>query len=407
MPAIVMESEMLNTTPKPYCLSLTVENSHAYYETVSAFTNWALARYSPGLSSATAQFETFVRKTRCEALRGTDEYIFEMILLGTLWNLYAPKAVKVPAAVTWMLSKLVEMRRAYPRQKQKIDTVRGVVGTLVLASRQRAGADTPCRNTQNFKKLIEWMTATGEYSGEASRLESWRVFFESCEPERVEEILWEASRTAKRFEAEAASALGMYTRTLSAHKEDRKKVRRFGEDYFMFAKKRVEYHLAMFGAEVINRAMRSAFLRTERRIVLLPGCMRGENEKHCRARRRGLEMTCVGCAEDCHIGQIQRQGRAESFEVRIISHSSSFSKWLDHLSGRKDLGIVGVTCVPNVLQGGYEMKKRGIPAQCVLLDFAGCQKHWLPQNIPTCVDRGELARRLGHIECQKSGCRAS
>jgi hypothetical protein len=53
-----------------------------------------------------------------------------------------------------------------------------------------------------------------------------------------------------------------------------------------------------------------------------------------------------------------------------------------------------VACLLNILAGGYEMRARRIPSQCVLLDYPGCEKHWRRDAIPTRVNEKRLVRIL-------------
>jgi len=46
----------------------------------------------------------------------------------------------------------------------------------------------------------------------------------------------------------------------------------------------------------------------------------------------------------------------------------------------------------NILPGGYEMRDRGIPSQCVPLDYPGCQKHWRQAGIATGLNVDRLVR---------------
>jgi hypothetical protein len=45
--------------------------------------------------------------------------------------------------------------------------------------------------------------------------------------------------------------------------------------------------------------------------------------------------------------------------------------------------LVAVACLLNLVPGGYEMRELGLNAQCVLLDYCGCIKHWHPEGFPT------------------------
>jgi hypothetical protein len=57
-------------------------------------------------------------------------------------------------------------------------------------------------------------------------------------------------------------------------------------------------------------------------------------------------------------------------------------------------GVVAVACVPTLVEGGGELKRYGVPAPCVLLDYSGCKKHWHPEGVPTSLNFGELRRIL-------------
>ncbi|HEY6097874.1 MAG TPA: hypothetical protein VIW03_00495, partial [Anaeromyxobacter sp.] len=48
---------------------------------------------------------------------------------------------------------------------------------------------------------------------------------------------------------------------------------------------------------------------------------------------------------------------------------------------------------------GWRARAAGLPAQCVLLDAAGCE-HWREAPEPTSIDLRELARILGRVEVE-------
>ncbi|MER2014473.1 MAG: hypothetical protein ABS871_07585, partial [Methanobrevibacter sp.] len=48
---------------------------------------------------------------------------------------------------------------------------------------------------------------------------------------------------------------------------------------------------------------------------------------------------------------------------------------------KDELGIVGVTCVLNLISGGWKSKNLSIPPQCVLLEHVACKNHWLDEDI--------------------------
>ena len=60
----------------------------------------------------------------------------------------------------------------------------------------------------------------------------------------------------------------------------------------------------------------------------------------------------------------------------------------------EELGIIGVTCVLNLISGGYQSAGMGIPPQCVLLNHVSCSKHWLSEDCPSTIDVQELSNKI-------------
>jgi hypothetical protein len=124
--------------------------------------------------------------------------------------------------------------------------------------------------------------------------------------------------------------------------------------------------------------------------------MRLKEDAECRALRKGKDISCTHCSAQCEVNKLTKLGIIDGFDVAIIPHSSDFSEWLERWKGNKEVGVVGVACVLNLLTGGYETKALGIPAQCVFLDYCGCQKHWDKTGIPTQLNKTQLSTILSY-----------
>jgi hypothetical protein len=168
---------------------------------------------------------------------------------------------------------------------------------------------------------------------------------------------------------------------------------RWREDRVQCSRSRAEYHLNMVGAEIMNRAFRREFLSATERAVLVPGCMRGRSEKECLAVREAEGLTCAGCLTECRVNQIREMGLKRGFKVYIIPHASDLSLWSPR-EGRPLRGVVASACVTTLVEGGWELRRYDVPAQCVLLDYSGCSKHWHPEGVPTAMNLRELKRIL-------------
>jgi hypothetical protein len=79
-------------------------------------------------------------------------------------------------------------------------------------------------------------------------------------------------------------------------------------------------------------------------------------------------------------------------KVYLVPHSTGFSRWLERWQREPDTGIVAVACLLNILPGGYEMRARRIPSQCVPLDYPGCRKHWRRKAIATSLNEEQLVQ---------------
>jgi hypothetical protein len=153
----------------------------------------------------------------------------------------------------------------------------------------------------------------------------------------------------------------------------------------------------MVGAELMNRAFRKEFLKAEAKVVLVPGCMRGKPEGECEAVKVKEGLLCNNCFPECKVNQLSKLGKRytgnNAFEVYIIPHASDLSLWSPE-TGKQLRGVVASACVTTLVEGGWELKRYNVPAQCVLLDCSGCKKHWHSEGIPTMLNIRELKRKI-------------
>ncbi|MDF1550419.1 MAG: DUF116 domain-containing protein, partial [Bacteroidales bacterium] len=136
------------------------------------------------------------------------------------------------------------------------------------------------------------------------------------------------------------------------------------------------------------------YQKTKNKVLLVPGCMRINNGKVCKAKQDGFDITCTSCNKNCKIYELTNLGNKNKFSVNIVPHSSSFTKWLKKWENNDQTGLIAVACLLNLVPGGYEMRELNIPAQCLLLDFCGCKKHWHKNGIATEINEDRLLKML-------------
>jgi hypothetical protein len=397
---------------KPITYSLRAGGSSAahYYEDIRRFADevlaegagllpiadvladWARERERADSASGPRESGTApAARRRASDARAPEEHLVEALTLGTLWRVYGRRARRLTALPAVAMEKLYQLRQGHRQLKPAVDALRGIGCTLHLAAADD-GRTERAPDLDELDLLVRWAAATGDLEHEARRLALWRDFLRDRAPV-APAILEEVVRLAAWFEIRAEEVLGRYTEHVDRFRRESAPAHRFREDCFLADRRRVEYHLGMVGAEILNRVYREEFLATANKAVLAPSCMRAKQDG-CRALVSDDGIRCTHCTPGCRVSALVRRGERDGFRVIVISHGSQFGSWTRNPELRNGVGMVGVACVLNLLGGGWQAKAAGIPAQCVLLDGCGCRNHWDEHGVSTAIDHGELTRIL-------------
>lgn len=372
-----------------YSLRAGERTAARYYDDVRSFADEVVA-LGAGLLPVADALSAWAEETGREARRSAEEHLVEVLTLGVLWRIYGERARHLSALPAAAMEGLYQLRQGNRRLKPAADALRGVGATLHLAAADGRTERAP--DLDELDRLVRWAAATGDLENEALRLGLWRDFLRA-HASGAPAVLEEAVRFAGRFEERALAVLGRYTPEVERFRAETAPTHRFREDHVFCDRRRVEYHLGMIGAELLNRAYRAAFQATTKKAVLAPSCMRARPQG-CRAVPTGDGIRCTHCTPGCRVSALVRRGEREGFAVVVISHASEFASWTKNPALRNGVGMVGVACVLNLLGGGWQATAAGIPAQCVLLDACGCKNHWDEAGVPTSIDHGELGRIL-------------
>ena len=378
-----------------YSLRAGEKFSDQYYRDIAIFTDLALAEASQRARSIIKEFQGFIQQTGRESLRSQSEYIFEFLTLGVLWNTYAEHAIDSNGLPQRFLAALAKLRKQNESLKPGIDFIRGILATLFLFRQSSDGYKNPVPTLEKLNQLLSWLAATGDFTEEVKRLNAWRDFLSTKRHEEVARDLDTAAALADWFQSQSLEALGCYTPNVEEFLIHTHPAYRWREDVIFCGRRRVEYHLNMVGTEIMNRAFRDQFLKTERKVVFMPPCMRAKPDGECKAHPTPFGEHCRACTPTCRVHQVTKLGEKHGFEVFIIPDELSVmsdKKMKTPNSNR--LGLVGVSCPLTNMTGGWETRRLGIPAQGVLLDYCGCPWHWHKQGIPTDININQLLRVL-------------
>ncbi|WP_424354215.1 DUF116 domain-containing protein [Methanobacterium sp. MBAC-LM] len=382
-----------------YSLKGNQKNSDNYYNRIKSFTDEVLNEFKSFETQVISDFMSYIEETNMNKISSYNEYIFEFLMLGVFWRVYSARAANLDKNPQKILENLVKERNQNEPAKETIDIIRGMIMKPFLLSEN---SDSPDLTVVNFKKLLAYLKAAGDFKQELKRLEIWKDFLNAKDPEIASQYLADAFLFADWFEYKSKFAIGQYTANVDKFLAEKHHEHLFQEDVIFCGRREVEYHLNMVGAEIMNRSFRKEFEKRQRKALILPGCMKYSARAKCRAQDTDLGLKCMGCSKNCNVNELTKMGDENHFEVYIVSHeSSAFSKSTEE--DRNELGIIGVACVPNLIAGGWKAVSLGIPAQCVLLDYSSCKNHWDEEGFPTSINLNQLMTLLctdksNHIE---------
>jgi hypothetical protein len=371
------------TNPITYSLKARDKNSDQFYIHLSDFTDTVIQAGEQHLGRLVTGFEDThpVENTH-------PELIFDLLVLGILWQIYAPDALAQSATRQRILSVLANLRRSARWARPVVDPLRGLLSRDLI--KPRSSAQIPL-TLPHIDKLAALMEATGDFKEEARRIRIWQAHFRSGRKPDLTSI----TAFADWFINASLEAFGKYTPNVDVFLTQTHPAYRGREDYIFTGRQRVEYHLYLVGAEIMNRANRERFLASEKKIIFVPPCMASPSDGHCQAKDTPLGARCESCTPSCQVHQVTKLGEKIGADVFMIPDSFSPLSSGGSEVGETSVGVIGVSCPLTITGGGWEMRRLGVPAQGLLLDHCGCSWHWdLGRGITTEINFNQLLKIL-------------
>lgn len=377
------------TDPITYSLRLDSPDSGAYYQTIAAFTDEWQERAWVRVGECIGGFQAYRRSMELPE-RSFAEYAFEMLVLGVLLRAYGDRVAGLPGWRSWLLGGLVRWQKRLLWAEGAFKRLRGWL-TGIGAGRHRrrdGGHDVP--------QLIDWLRAQGR-TAQADRLTEWQTYFGSIQTRRVREVVDQCVALADCFAEESAAVLGQYTEGVERFLAETAPKYRGRYDAEMVSRPRLEYHLGMLGTEILNRAYRERFLAAERKIVIVPPCMRAQPEDKCEAVQTPFGAKCQACTPICRVHQITQLGKRQGFDVLIIPEDLGAFGSSKGGAAASGIGVVGVSCALTNWEGGWKTGDLGTPSQGILLDYVGCSYHWHDVGFPTDTNLRKLREVVSEV----------
>lgn len=380
---------MSSVLTKPYSLLADTSNPDEYYRDITIFARQSEAIMKENLTSIVEAFEQYCNENAIILNPANKELLFEAVLIGSFWNHHGGYANEASNALISTMKQLARLRKTERNTGKIADTARGIPGLKAMQKEKHKGSFLK-PGIEGLQKLINWMEATGEFLCEARVFSKWLPFFAETGEGFAFIAICSMRNSAMQIAEVGKKLLGKYPAEVSSFQSEIKKTHLLREDGISVNRSEAEYHIAMLGAYFINQEENEKFLITSRKVLLVPACMKMAG-KRCKAENKGFGEKCTGCNDNCQVNMLMAIGQQHHFEVWILKHSSDLSVWQNTLN---NTGIVGAACPATLLAGGYELKRLGIPVQCVVLDHCGC-KQWTEKPAYSSLNINELMTRMG------------
>jgi hypothetical protein len=307
--------------------------------------------------------------------------------------------------LAWVLKELVETQEHLPWAEGAIKAVRGFVGGLVgermengRAAERMSENDQSPNGQPSISDLILWLQAQGEAT-QADRFSVWHDYLQTMGDQRARQALLQCLALAADLAVESA-ALDKYTQGVEEFVCHMAPQARWRYDAELVTSTRLEYHLGLLGTEILNRAYRPRFLATRHKMVIVPPCMRARSDEasldeRCQAVPTPLGFQCRGCTPTCRIHQVTRLCAKHGIAVYSIPDDELSKLCVASGQAGSGIGVIGVACALRNWSAGWEADRLGLAAQGLLLDHAGCKKHWDHKGIPTDINFHKLQELIG------------
>lgn len=149
-----------------------------------------------------------------------------------------------------------------------------------------------------------------------------------------------------------------------------------------------QYHVYMLEFALVNRINREKFAACENKLALLPHCLR-DLMKDCKAESDGTDLLCGHCSNKCYINEISLLFAEKGIKPYIWMTANLGKIIRNNNPDKKSLGIIGIACVPELINGMRRCFKKGIPVVGVPLNANRCGR-WMGEFYPNSVNLNYL-----------------
>jgi len=155
-----------------------------------------------------------------------------------------------------------------------------------------------------------------------------------------------------------------------------------------------QYHLYMLKIELVNRLYKNDFIKCNYKIALLPHCLK-DLSKECKSEADDFDYTCKGCSKNCYINAVSQLLKEHDIhpyiwmkaDLKKLLYKSTRRCHVDQVE--KNLGILGIACIPELESGMRKCVKAGIPVVGLPLNANRCGR-WFGEFYDNSINMDRL-----------------
>lgn len=155
---------------------------------------------------------------------------------------------------------------------------------------------------------------------------------------------------------------------------------------------REQYLFYMLEIELVNRVYKGKFTFSEAKYAFLPHCLH-DLDKDCLSASDGTDYVCKGCSKNCSINSVSRLMKNHNIKAYIWCEADLKKIFKLAKSIGQSIGVLGIACIPELVNGLRLCAKYDVPAIGVPLDANRCVR-WMGDFYPNSVNEKRILSLL-------------
>lgn len=155
---------------------------------------------------------------------------------------------------------------------------------------------------------------------------------------------------------------------------------------------REQYLLYMIEIELVNRLYKAAFISSESKYAFLPHCLH-DLDKDCLSASDGTDYVCKSCSKNCSINSVSKLMKYRNIKAYIWREADLKKIFMLARKSGQSIGVFGVACIPELVNGLRLCAKYDVPAIGVPLDANRCVR-WMGDFYPNSVNEKKILSLL-------------